>query len=148
MVKERWWSDASWQSYCSSELKQSADNQQFLLTLHCNSSVGMHWMIVLGQFSISIHLPVGLCKLRFNWASSILPNLSHIISRGLRAVGLRFRGLYFGSYQDLACLIWIFWLQMWYSFRQTTITFSKEGATKIKSKQFSEFGSRTTSRDV
>ena len=36
-----------------------------------------------------------------------------------------------------------FWLQKWHVLSDTKITFSQGDATKIRSKQFSEFGSRT-----
>ena len=49
-----------------------------------------------------------------------------MVSHGFSPCGLRFKGLYFTSYQDVA---------------GTKITFSQGDATNIKTKQFSEFGS-------
>ena len=54
-------------SSCTSKFQESADNQHFLSTSHCNNSVRMHRMIlVLGPFLIGIQCPIGLCKLSFN----------------------------------------------------------------------------------
>ena len=44
------------------------------------------------------------------------------------AIGLRFKGLYFGSYQDLAYPTWISLLQMWYSFYLIQRRLSHKGA--------------------
>ena len=41
-----------------------------------------------------------------------LPNLNHMISHGLNPLGLRFNGLYFKSYLELACPTLIFSLKV------------------------------------
>ena len=75
LVKEPWWSDAFWQSYCNSKFRKSADirrHKHSLWTLHSTNSVRMHLIIlVLLPFLISIQSTIGLCKLIFNWAPLI-----------------------------------------------------------------------------
>ena len=64
-----------------------------------------------------------------------------MISHGHRPVGLRFKGLYFGSYQDFGMSNMNFLITDMIQFSSDTkIAFSQGGAAKIKTKQFSEFG--------
>ena len=71
MVKEPWWSVASWQSYRTLKFRKKVDVSIFM-SLACHSFIRMLRIItVLEPYLISIQYIIGQCKLIFNWASSI-----------------------------------------------------------------------------
>ena len=67
-----------------------------------------------------------------------------MISHGLRPVGLRFKGYIFEATRTWHVQHEFFDCRCDIVPSETKITFSRRGVTKIKSKQFLEFGSRTT----
>ena len=117
-----------------------------------SNTVGMHRIInVLLPFLISIQWTIGLCKLIFNWAPLIFypiwttsfhmlwalfccahykrPVFWKLAARGLGISNMNF------LIADVISESLLYLVQM--------ITFSQRGSANVKSKQFSEFGSRT-----
>ena len=115
-------------------------HQHFLSTLLCSTLLGCTgWWQSLDHFWLAFNALSDCLKLIFNWAFSVLPNLNHMVSHGLGPVGLRFKGLNFGR-----LCTWLGMSNMNFLIADVIyITFSQGGGTKVKSKEFSEFGSRT-----
>ena len=90
------------------------------LTLRCINSVKTHQMVM-------VLWPLFECVNLFLTELLLFSlNLSHIVSQDLDPIGLRFKGLYFGSYQDLACTLLIFSLQMKPSHKEVQQVFTKK----------------------
>ena len=118
------------------QLLKKCWHKHFSWTLHSSNSVRMHRIIiVILQFLISIWWTTGWCKLTFNCAPLILPNLYHMVWHALSSVVLILKGIYFLKVRGLGMSNMSFLIAdvivcIWYNDK-----FLKKGAAKFKSEK-------------
>ena len=111
-------------------------HENFSWTLHYSNSVKMHRIIiVLLLVLISIQWTIGLCKLTFNWAPLIFTQFEpHEFTCVVVPCCAQIKVPILWKLPGFCISMWIFWLQMWYSFHLVRWQLSHKGVQQIKIK--------------